>query len=153
MSERADDTKKPISLVIPSKPDYIGLCRLVAGVVGARQSLDEEVIADLKLAVSEACTRFLEPEGDPDDPSRAGASSGTLRVDFTVSADAWEITLSDPEGVRRLPPLSGYAPLSEEGLSVTLMSALVDTIEQVDHSGGSQLRLVKKFGPPSATES
>jgi serine/threonine-protein kinase RsbW len=154
MNERADDSKRPISLVIPSKPDYVGLCRLVAGVVGARESLDEEVIADLKLVVSEACTRFLEPEGDSDEPLQATGSSGTLRVDFTISADAWEIILSDPAGVRRLPPLSGYAPLSEEGLSVTIMSALVDTVEQVEQGGGgSQLRLVKKFRPSVSPES
>lgn len=152
MNEQADDTKRPISLVIPSKPEYIGLCRLVAGVVGAREALDEEVIADLKLAVSEACTRFLESEGGPSDTEEPKA--GSLRVDFAVTDEEWEITLSDPDGLRSLPPLAGLAPMSEEGLGVTIMSALVDSVEQVDaQAGGSRLRLIKKLRPETPTGS
>ena len=82
MPDTSQDTKvitlsepQKVSLVIPGKPEYVGLCRLVVGAIGARQSLDEESIADLKLVVTEACTCFLHgPEGDisvgsPDEPA------------------------------------------------------------------------------------
>ena len=91
MSEQADISGGPISLVIPGKPEYISLARLLAGVVGVRELLDEEVIADLKLAISEACTSFLwGPEGDPLADRTAGSEKpSSLQVDFTIAPDAW----------------------------------------------------------------
>ena len=150
MNEHADKVRTPISLVIPRKAEYIGLCRLIAGVVGARDMLDEEVIADVKLAVSEACTCFLwGPEGSPprtDDGSAGKPSS--LRVDFDISPDAWEITVSDPDGVHRLTPAAGQGPMSEEALGLTIITALVDSIERIDSDeGGSVLRLMKVVRP------
>jgi anti-sigma regulatory factor (Ser/Thr protein kinase) len=150
VNERADTIRTPISLVIPRKAEYISLCRLVAGVVGARDMLDEEVIADLKLAVSEACTCFLwGPEGGP-----LGSDDGapekplSLRVDFAISPAAWEITISDPDGAHRLTPLAAQTPMSEEALGLTIITALVDSIEQIESDGGSsQLRLVKLLRP------
>ena len=88
--------QQPISLVIPCRAEYVALCRLVAGVLGAGESLDEEEVADLKVVVTEACTCFLwGPDGpppiegaaSPEDPSR------TLRIDFTVLPEVWEIDL------------------------------------------------------------
>jgi anti-sigma regulatory factor (Ser/Thr protein kinase) len=48
-----------VSLVVPCKAEYVALCRLVVGALGAREALDEEVIADLKVVVTEACNCFL----------------------------------------------------------------------------------------------
>jgi anti-sigma regulatory factor (Ser/Thr protein kinase) len=140
--------RQPISLVIPGRAEYVGLCRLVAGVVGARESLDEEVIADLKLVVTEACTCFLwGPDGSP--PGGDVETPGppcSLRVDFNVMPEAWEITISDPDHKHRI-PLSGPGDsICEGGLGLTIIKALVDSIEQT-HSDveGSIVRLVKRL--------
>lgn len=141
----------PISLVIPCKAEYVGLCRLVAGVVGARESLDEEVIADMKLVVTEACACFVwRPENDPlgNDPSAGSEFSdvGSLRIDFHIKPDSWEITVRDPDQRRRMSELCRCDPLSEGGLGLTIIKALVDTVEQSDSgSGGSVLRLIKRL--------
>jgi anti-sigma regulatory factor (Ser/Thr protein kinase) len=139
-----------ISIVIPCKPEYVGLCRLVAGVVGAREALDEEVIADLKLVVTEACTCFVwGPDGGPsgeDTPDRPDS----LQVDFNVMPSSWEITISDPERRCRIPLLDGCNAMSEGGLGLTIINALVDSMEQTEHEGGgSVLRLVKQLSPLS----
>jgi hypothetical protein len=129
----------------------VGLCRLVAGVVGAREALDEEVIADLKLVVTEACACFVWRSDEmPLDNGVSGVSDapGSLRVDFKVMPDSWEITVSNPEHCCRGPRLGRCDPMSEGGLGLTIIKALVDSVEQTDNeAGGSVLRLVKRLPP------
>jgi serine/threonine-protein kinase RsbW len=145
-----------ISLVIPCKAEYVALCRLVAGALGARESLDEELIADLKVVVTEACTCFLGgPEGCSLPESGAGAAERppSLRMDFKVTPDVCEITVCDPDGRRRILPASLCDPMSEGGLGLTIIKALVDSVELTDSdTEGSTLRLVKRLsaGPVSA---
>ena len=144
------DEGQPISLVIPCRPEYVSLCRLVAGVVGTRESLDEEDIADLKLVVTEACTCFLwGPDGSPspqDDCPPGGPSS--LRVDFTVLPDSWEISISDPEHRYHTPKASGAVPAIAGGLGLMIIEALVDSVDRTDtEAGGSVVRLVKRLSP------
>jgi len=152
-TDRGEGGRQPITLVIPCKAEYLGLCRLVAGVVGARESLDEEVIADLKLVVTEACTCFVwGPDGSPGahESSEPCEPASSLRVDFRVKPEAWEITISDPEHRRRIPLPGRCDPMSEEGLGLTIIKALVDSMEQIDSDEqGSVLRLVKRLTPRS----
>ncbi len=145
----------PISLVIPCKAEYVGLCRLVAGIVGARESLDEELIADLKLVVTEACTCFIwgadrTPAGE--DGSPASESPGSIRVDFDVMPEAWDITISDPDHHRHIALSDRCNPMSDDGLGLAIIKALVDSLEQTDSDAeGSVLRLVKRL--PRGSES
>jgi serine/threonine-protein kinase RsbW len=147
--------RRPISLVIPGRAEYVGLCRLVAGVVGARESLDEETIADVKLAVTEACTCYVwGPDGSPPDRSDLEAQKPpvSLRVDFNVMPDAWEITISDPDHRHHMSPSARCDPLTEGGLGLTIIRALVDTMEQTDtEAEGCVLRLVKRLGEVPAS--
>lgn len=141
----------PISLVIPARPEYVGLCRLVAGVIGAREALDEESIADIKLVVTEACTLFLHGAGGKQ-PEQAGpeAAPCSIRVEFGVAPQAWEIVISEPEGKHRLAGIGGADPESEGGLGLIILDALADSVEYAEtEAEGSVIRLVKRF-PSSA---
>jgi len=150
-AEQGSGRPRPISLVIPCKAEYVGLCRLIAGVVGVHESLDEEVIADIKLVVTEACTCFVwRPESSlsGDDASAAddAGEAGSLRIDFHVMPDTWEITVSDPDHRRRISNVCRCDPMSEGGLGLTIIKALVDRVEQSDSEDeGSVLRLFKRL--------
>ena len=145
--------QQPISLVIPCQAEYFSLCRLVAGVVGARESLDEEDIADLKLVVTEACTCFLwGPDGNP--PAEAAANAiqppCSLRVEFAVLPGEWEITISDPDHLHRIPG-SGRCDSAAGGLGLTIIRALADSVEHTcTDEQGSVIRLVKRLASRSA---
>jgi len=108
-----------------------------------------EDIADLKLVVTEACTCFL-PGSDDEVSSGASVAAGevpeSLRVDFQIQSDSWEITVADAEHRHCLSEESACVPESSGGLGLTIMRALVDRVEH-DHaeSGGSVLRLSKRI--------
>ena len=126
---------------------------MVAGVVGAKESLDEETVADLKLAVTEACTCYLwGPDGSP--PARGEFEAPnfprSLRVDFKVMPDEWEIVISDPDHLHHMSPSVGCDPTSQGGLGITIIKALVDIMEQTDNEDeGCVIRLVKRLTPRS----
>jgi anti-sigma regulatory factor (Ser/Thr protein kinase) len=140
-----------VSLVVPCKAEYVALCRLVVGALGAREALDEEVIADLKVVVTEACTCFLAgPDGTT--PPQSGCDAAepfpTLRLDLHPTADTWEITVSNPDGRRRILPSSLCDSMSGGGLGLTIIRALADSVELTDSDAeGSALRLVKRLSP------
>ena len=146
--------QQPISLVIPCQAEYFSLCRLVAGVVGARESLDEEDIADLKLVVTEACTCFLwGPDGNP--PGEAASSviqpPCSLQIEFAVLPAEWEITISDPDCRHRIPGAGG-CDSEAGGLGLTIIRALADSVEHTcTDEQGSVIRLVKRLASRSAS--
>jgi anti-sigma regulatory factor (Ser/Thr protein kinase) len=140
-----------VSLVVPCKAEYVALCRLVVGALGARETLDEEVIADLKVVVTEACNCFLAgPDGTT--PPQSGYDAAepfpTLRLDFHPKADTWEITVSNPDGRRRILPSSLRDSMSGGGLGLTIIRALAESVELTDSDAeGSAVRLVKRLLP------
>jgi serine/threonine-protein kinase RsbW len=141
--------RQPVSLVIPCKAEFIALCRLVAGVLGSHESFGEEEVADLKLVVTEACTCFLwGPDGPPltDEAAAPVDPPSRVRVDFDVLPQSWQITISDPDGRYHLPQ-SGHCDLSGGGgLGMTIMKALVESMERTDNDGeGSIIRLRKRL--------
>ena len=68
VADRQDDVKHAsIRLTIPAKPEYITLSRLALTGLSRLRPLSEETLADLKLALTEACTnsvRHAYPDGD-----------------------------------------------------------------------------------------
>jgi hypothetical protein len=148
------EMRRPLSLTIPCKAEYVALCRLVIGALGAHEALDGESIADLKVVVTEACNCFLgEPEEDglpcteeaQPEPGTDDNPLSSLRVDFYVSSDVWEIVVSNPDRQRRISPTSLCEPMSGGGLGLTIIQALVDSMERTDDEvQGSIIRLLKR---------
>ena len=140
--------------MIPCRAEHLGLCRLLAGVVGVRESLDPEEIADLKLVVTEACTCFLwSPDDDLEykSPPPQQARPDSLRVDFEVSSELWQITVSDSDQRYLIPDGARCDPLSVGGLGLTIIKALADTVDHTQsETGGSVIRLSKRLEQPSS---
>ena len=153
--------QRPLSLTIPCKAEYIALCRLVVGALGTHEALDEESIADLKVVVTEACNCFLSDTNGCASPAPKEGTEGSdthepgagrvgpapsLCVDFYLLPEAWQITVRDPERRHRIAPSSLCDPLSGGGLGLTIIRALVDSMEQTDsEEEGSVIRLVKRM--------
>ena len=131
-----------IRLTIPAKPEYITLGRLaLTGIARLRaEQLPQEVLGDLKLALTEACTnsvRHAYPDG-----------GGTVQITYELHADRLVVEVAD-EGEGFEPPQDASSrldgdELSEGGLGIAIIEALADEFEITERAeGGSSLRFVK----------
>lgn len=129
-----------IELTIPAKAEYVFLCRLALGGLARAQPFSEETLADLKLALTEACSNSVRHAYADDD-------GGHVEVAFRLGDGLIEIEVAD-EGKgfdpAQVPP-SG-AGFDESGLGMAIIRSLADEVEVTEReSGGSTLRFAKRF--------
>ena len=133
-----------IRLTIPARPEYITLGRLaLTGIARLRaEPLSQEVLGDLKLALTEACTNSVR--------HAYGDQEGVVEIVYELHADRLVVEVSDRgEGFARpsepATALDGEQ-LSEGGLGIAIIEALADELEIRDgEDGGSRLRFVKRL--------
>jgi serine/threonine-protein kinase RsbW len=130
-----------IRLTIPAKPEYITLGRLaLTGIARLRpEPLRQEVLGDLKLALTEACTNSVRH-------AYAGGE-GTVEILYELHDDKLVVEVVD-EGEGFDPPSVPSSSLDEElsegGLGIAIIEALADEFEIRERpQGGSFLRFVK----------
>ena len=141
IDQQTDRASSSVSLVIPCRPEYVALCRLVAGSLGVRDRLDEEVVSDIKVIVTEACNCFLAMAGKAGAGEPAGCS---VRMDFDSRPDAFVISVLSPERRDVISWLEGCDSMSEAGLALTILKSLTDEMVEVDSQAeGTVLRLTK----------
>ena len=130
-----------VHLSFPAKPDYLLLARLALSGLVRELALDDEVVADLKLAVTEACgnaVRHAYPDG-----------GGDVSVSYLVTDDMLEMTVED-EGVGLELDGAVGAPLAEpreSGMGMSIMGAVLDEFDvQVGADGrGTVVRMLKRL--------
>ena len=131
-----------IRLTIPAKPEYITLGRLaLTGIARLRpEPLRQEVLGDLKLALTEACTNSVRH-------AYAGGD-GTVEILYELHDDKLVVEVVD-EGEGFEPPAVPSDALVEDeltegGLGIAIIEALADEFEIRERpQGGSFLRFVK----------
>jgi len=133
-----------IRLTIPAKPEYITLGRLaLTGIARLRaEPFPQEVLGDLKLALTEACTnsvRHAYADGE-----------GTVEILYELHADHLVVEVSDRgegfEPPEKLGRVLTESELSEGGLGIAIIAALADEFEISERAdGGSHLRFVKRL--------
>ena len=139
----ASGPAQAIRLTIPAKPEYITLGRLaLTGIARLRaEPLSQEVLGDLKLALTVACTNSVR--------HAYGEGEGVVEIVYELHADRLVVAVSD-RGEGFAPPsapaqLDGEE-LSEGGLGIAIIEALADELEIRDgEGGGSRLRFVKRL--------
>jgi serine/threonine-protein kinase RsbW len=131
-----------IRLTIPAKPEYITLGRLaLTGIARVRaEPLRQEVLGDLKLALTEACTNSVR--------HAYGHDEGTVEIVYELYDDKLVVEVVD-EGEGFEPPAAPSSALEDEelaegGLGIAIIQALADEFEIRERAqGGSSLRFVK----------
>jgi serine/threonine-protein kinase RsbW len=129
-----------VRLTIPAKPEYITLCRLALTGLSRLHPLSEELLADLKLALTEAASnsvRHAYPGG-----------GGCVEILYKLSGDRLAIEVSDEgEGFEHEHGAPGdeFVELSEGGLGIAIIRSIADEFELGPGPAGrgSRLRFVK----------
>ena len=128
-----------VRLIIPAKPEYIGLGRLALIGLARLRPLSDETLGDLKLALTEACTNSVRHAYD--------GGEGVVEILYELYADRLVVEVSDTgEGFDADEDCTPAEDLAEGGLGIAIIRALADELEITDCNGaGSRLRFVKRL--------
>ena len=136
------DTIHRVRLTIPAKAEFIGLGRLaLTGLARAYgRTLSDEELADLKLALTEACTNSVRHAYDD--------GEGSVEIQYELHPDKLVVVVADDGDGFELTPLAPAVgeDLVEGGLGIAIIRALADELEiSGREQGGSRLRFVKRL--------
>jgi serine/threonine-protein kinase RsbW len=132
-----------VRLTFPAKADYLLLARLALAGVARVVPLEPEVLADLKLAVTEACGNAVRHAYDGGD--------GPVTVAFVASPGRLEMTVEDrgsglevEDIAETVDDLSEGGP-PEGGMGMAIIKTIVDEleIEEGQDGRGTVVRMTK----------
>lgn len=127
----------PVSLTLPSSPEYVLLARLVVAQVGRLAGFGPEDVYDLKLAVTEAATNVIRH-----------AAVENYEVEYRVLPQAVEITVIDVGGGFNVADLTGE-PDAQGGFGLAVIRDLVDELAlDTTKGGGTRLKMIRRAGSP-----
>jgi serine/threonine-protein kinase RsbW len=127
-----------VELEIPARSPYVGVVRLALAALARAAGLDEERVDDLKIAVSEACSRAVLA-------TEAGGSAGGVSISWSDDGARVVIEVSDRATT------ADDAPDTENSLSFSsravmseaLLRSLMDGYESTPRpDGGTTTRLL-----------
>ena len=129
---------RAVRLTIPAKPEYITLCRLALTGLSRVRPLPDETLADLKLALTEACSNSVR--------HAYSDREGSVEILYELHEDRLVIeVLDEGEGFEARETKKDGDELAEGGLGIAIIRAIADEFEVADRAGGtgSRLRFVK----------
>lgn len=126
-----------IRLTIPAKPEYITLGRLALTGLSRVRALSQETLADLKLALTEACTnsvRHAYPDGH-----------GVVEILYDLQPDRLVIEVADDGAGFDPGARNRSGDVGEGGLGIAIIESIADEFEIAKRADGhgSLLRFVK----------
>lgn len=132
---------RSVRLTMPAKAEYITLGRLALTGLSRLRPFEEETLADLKLALTEACSNSVRH-------AYAG-NAGFVEILFELHADRMVIEVADDGAGFELAEERGLEDLSEGGLGIAIIRAVADELEIGARASGqgSRLRFVKRLTP------
>jgi len=133
-----------VKLDIPAKAEYVSLGRLaLSGLLRSRGGYSEDAVADLKLALTEACSNSVRHAYDHD--------QGQVHPEFTVYPDFVTVLIKDEGGGFHeddddCPECRNLTDqLAEGGMGISIIRAVVDDFDlRKPDEGGTVLVLTKR---------
>jgi len=126
-----------VLLTLPARPEGIGLVRQALAGMADALDFDEAVLADMKMAVTEACTNVVVhayPQGE-----------GMLEVEMLAAENGVTIVVRD-HGFGIHPHAADAAATPALGLGLPLIAALSDAYELHGGAGaGTEVRMTFAF--------
>jgi anti-sigma regulatory factor (Ser/Thr protein kinase) len=121
-----------VRLTLPARPENVAVIRHVLGAFAEALRLPADLVEDMRLAVTEACTNVVRH-------AYHGGEPGPIDVVIRPKGDELELVVSDRgAGIGPSPDLAG------PGLGLPLIAALADHLE-IDHGPNRGSRLSMSF--------
>jgi len=135
MTSGANGDAVRVRLTIPARAEYITLCRLALTGIARLRELSDELLADLKLALTEAASNSVRHAyGDE--------GVGVVEISYELFPDRLVIEVTDEGEGFDLAKTEGHSDeLSEGGLGIAIIRAIADEVEIGALPGGKGSRL------------
>jgi anti-sigma regulatory factor (Ser/Thr protein kinase) len=135
-----------VRMTLPARPEGVAVVRQALAGMADALDFDAAVLADMKMAVSEACTNVVVHAYDD--------SEGVLEVDMTADESGLTIRVRD-HGSGIQPQVNRSREVPALGLGLPLIAALSDAFELHGTSGqGTEVRMTFLYvrdGDPADT--
>ncbi len=126
-----------LELSLPARAENVAVVRHVLGGIGDALDLDHEVLADIKLAVSEACANVV---------VHAYAGTGPGFMDLEVSTQDHHLEVIVRDHGRGMTPRADSPGL---GVGLPLIASLAETLELTNGAdGGTEVRMTFATSEP-----
>jgi serine/threonine-protein kinase RsbW len=126
-----------VALCIPAKAEYIALCRLALTGLARVRAFEAETLADLKLALTEACSNSIRHAYNH-------GRRGVVDVRYELDGDKLSVEVVDEGSGFDVAATDGNGgELDEGGLGIAIIRAVTDELAIESHENGSRLRFVK----------
>lgn len=130
-----------VTLTMPAKADYLILARLALAGISRAVAIDPETLADLKLAVTEACANAVR--------HAYGAEGGQVTVRYHVDGGLLAVQVEDEGAGFDVGRVDEWVPeeLDEAGMGLSIIRSVVDEleVERGADGRGTRLRLEKRL--------
>ena len=132
-----------VRLSFPAKPDYLLLARLALSGIGRTTPVSDELLADLKLAITEACgnsVRHAYPEGQ-----------GDVSVSYVFDSDGIALVVEDQGVGLAADDATPSPPAGDSGMGMSIIRTVVDELEirRGADGRGTVVRMTKRLSEPS----
>src|SRR6476659_919093 len=119
-----------VKLTLPARPENVSVIRHVLGAFAEALRLPDELVEDLRLAVTEACTNVVRHAYSPDRP-------GPVELSIRPAEDHVSVSVAD-----RGRGIGSSSDTTGPGLGLPLIAAIADEVElQPVPGGGSRVAM------------
>jgi serine/threonine-protein kinase RsbW len=132
-----------VELTIAARPENLAIARLALAGVAATAGASREVVADLKLAVTEACTNAIQHGYG------GGGPNDDIVIRYTVGDGALSVEVEDRGSGFEPGRPSSSAASNGHGLGMGLMiiRMITDELSVTSADSGSRILFRKSFSP------
>ena len=130
-------TAESVHLRFPARAEYLLLARLAVSGVARRMTLGRKEVADLKLAVTEACSNVVRH-------AYPGSEGGEIELELLARDDRLELVVEDHGTGMALPLPAAPEPSERGGMGLPIIRAVVDELEiSPGKKGGTVVHMTK----------
>ncbi len=126
-----NSTQDSIELILPLKPEFVSVARLTASGIANRVGFDIDTIEDIKVAISEVCSKIV---------SIGSSITDRYTISFAVLADKLVVSFACEDK-----SLSCLFKDSTDELGFSILTALMDDLELCDNTKGILLSMAKSL--------
>jgi len=104
-----------IELIMPFKADFVSVSRLTASGIASRAGFDIDSVEDIKVTVSEVCSKIVE---------KGSLTAKHYKIIFSISEEELKIVFDCEDK-----SIKCIFDQNDDGLSISIIKALMDKVE------------------------